>query len=111
MNIKVILENHNSRDVDGTLVLTRNGVTFKTDPVKLKPGSQILSYPSTLADGPLNSYRASFTARQDEFDQFEPDNHALAWTSVRSKGKILIVSGRIDGGRYIEEILRRQGSK
>ena len=109
VNIKVILENHNSREVDGTLVLTRNGVTFKTEPVKLKPGSQILSYPSTLADGPLNSYRATFTARQDEFDQFAPDNHALAWTSVRSKGKILIVSGRIEGGRYIEEILRRQG--
>ncbi|HET7393060.1 MAG TPA: VWA domain-containing protein [Candidatus Binatia bacterium] len=109
VNIKVVLENHNGREVDGRLLLTRNGVTFKTDQVKLKPGSQIISYQSTLADGPLNSYRASFTARQDEFDQFEPDNHALAWTSVRSKGKILIVSGRIEGGRYIEEILRRQG--
>jgi Ca-activated chloride channel homolog len=109
VNIKVVVENHNSREVDGTLTLTRNGVTFKTDPVKLKPGSQILSYQSTLADGPLSSYRVSFTGRQPESDQFEPDNHALAWTSVRSKGKILIVSGRNEGGRYIEEILRRQG--
>jgi Ca-activated chloride channel homolog len=109
VTIKVVLENHNSREVDGTLVLTRNGVTFKTDPVKLKPGSQILSYQSTLADGPLNSYRASFTARQDGSDQFAPDNHAVAWIGVRSKGKILIVSGRTEGGKYIEEILRRQG--
>jgi Ca-activated chloride channel homolog len=109
VNIKVVLENHNSREVDGTLTLTRNGVAFKTDPVKLKPGSQILSYQSTLAEGALNSYRASFTARQAESDQFQPDNHALAWISVRSKGKILIVSGRSEGGRYIEEILRRHG--
>jgi uncharacterized membrane protein len=109
VNIKVVLNNQNSREVDGTLTLTRNGVAFKTDPVKLRPGSQILSYQSTLADGPLNSYRASFTARQDGSDQFEPDNHALAWTSVHSKGKILIVSGRSESGRYIEEILRRQG--
>jgi Ca-activated chloride channel homolog len=109
VNIKVVLENHNSREVDGRLLLTRNGVTFKTDPVKLKPGSQILSYQSTLADGPLNSYRASFISREEDSDQYEPDNHALAWTSVRSKGKILIISGRPEGGRYIEEILRRQG--
>jgi Ca-activated chloride channel homolog len=109
VNIKVVVENHNTQEIDGTLILTRNGVIFKTDPVKLKPGSQILSYQSTLADGPLNSYRASFTARQAGADQFEPDNHALAWISVRSKGKILIVSGRTEGGRYIEEILRRQG--
>ena len=109
VNIKVVLENHNSREVDGTLTMTRNGVAFKIDPVKLKPGSQILSYQSTLAEGALNSYRASFTTRQPESDQFQPDNHALAWISVRSKGKILIISGRSEGGRYIEEILRRQG--
>ena len=109
VNIKVILENHNGREVDGTLTLTRNGETFKTDAIKLKPGSQILSYQATLREGALTSYRASFTPRQADSDQFQPDNHALAWISVRSKGRILIISGRSEGGRYIEEILRRQG--
>ena len=94
VNIKVMLENHNSREVDGTLTLTRNGETFKTDAVKLTPGSQILSYQTTLAEGALTSYRASFTPRQPGLDQIEPDNHALAWISVRSKGKVLIISGR-----------------
>ena len=109
VNIKVMLENHNGREVEGTLTLTRNGETFKTDAVKLNPGSQILSYQTTLAEGALTSYRASFTPRQPGLDQIEPDNHALAWISVRSKGKVLIISGRSEGGRYIEEILRRQG--
>lgn len=109
VNLKVVMENHNRREIDGTLTLTRNGETFKTDSVKLKSGSQILSYQTTLTEGALTSYRASFAPRQADSDQFQPDNHALAWISVRSKGKILIVSGRSEGGRYIEEILRRQG--
>ncbi len=109
VNIKVILENHTGREVDGILTLTRNGETFKTDAVKLNPGSQILSYQTTLTEGALTSYRASFTPRQPRLDQIEPDNHALAWISVRSKGKVLIVSGRSEGGKYLEEILRRRG--
>lgn len=109
VNIKVMLENHTGREVDGTLTLTRNGESFKTGAVKLTPGSQILSYQTTLTEGALTSYRASFTPRQPGLDQIEADNHALAWISVHSKGKVLIISGRAESGRYIEEILRRQG--
>lgn len=109
INIKVVVENDNNREVEGTLTLTRNGEAFKTDAVKLKPGSQILSYQTTLSQGELTSYRASFTARQAGVDQFQPDNQAMAWVSVRSKGKILILSGRPEGARYLEETLRRQG--
>jgi Ca-activated chloride channel homolog len=109
VNIKVMVENHNAREVDGILTLTRNGETFKSDAIKLNPGSQILSYQTTLTEGALTSYRASFTPRQPGLDQIEPDNHALAWISVRSKGRVLMISGRSEGGRYIEEILRRQG--
>ena len=109
INIKVVVENDNNREVEGTLTLTRNGEAFKTDAVKLKPGSQILSYQTTLSQGELTSYRASFTARQAGVDQFQPDNQAMTWVSVRSKGKILILSGRPEGARYLEETLRRQG--
>ena len=109
VNIKVVIENHNDGEVDGTLTLARNGQAFKTDAVKLNPGSQILSYQTTLSEGSLTSYRATFTPRQADLDRFQPDNQALAWISVRSKGKILIVSGRPNGARYLEETLRRQG--
>ncbi|MGH7783443.1 MAG: VWA domain-containing protein, partial [Candidatus Binatia bacterium] len=108
INMRVVVENHNDREVEGTLTLTRNGEPFKTDHITLKPGSQILSYQTTLSEGSLNSYRASFTPRQADLDRYTPDNQALAWVTVRTKAKILLVNGR-NAGRYLEEILRRQG--
>ncbi|HYY24790.1 MAG TPA: VWA domain-containing protein, partial [Candidatus Udaeobacter sp.] len=109
VNLKVVLENQNDREVDGTLTLTRNGQALKTDAVKVKPGSQIFAYQFTLADDSTQSYRASFTPRQPELDRYAPDNQALAWVTVRSKAKILLLSGRSGGGRYLEEILKRLG--
>lgn len=108
IQIRVAVENHNDRDVEGTMTLTRDGQPIKSETVRLKPGSQILSYQTTLSEGSLTSYRASFSA-QGELDRFQPDNQALAWVSVRSKGKVLLISGRPEGGKYLEEILRRQG--
>jgi Ca-activated chloride channel homolog len=110
LNLKVVLENQNDREVDGTLTLTRNGQTFKTDSVKLKPGSQIFTYQTTLSDGsPTSSYRASFTPRRADFDRYAADNQALAWVTVRSKAKVLLLNGRSGGGRYLEEIFKRLG--
>ena len=110
LNLKVVLENQNEREVDGTLTLTRNGQTFKTDSVKLKPGSQIFTYQTTLSDGsPTPSYRASFTPRRADFDRYAADNQALAWVTVRSKAKVLLLNGRSGGGRYLEEIFKRLG--
>jgi Ca-activated chloride channel family protein len=110
LNLKVVLENQNEREVDGTLTLTRNGQTFKTDSVRLKPGSQIFTYQTTLSDGsPTSSYRASFTPRRADFDRYAADNQALAWVTVRSKAKVLLLNGRSGGGRYLEEIFKRLG--
>ncbi|TMB73000.1 MAG: VWA domain-containing protein [Deltaproteobacteria bacterium] len=110
LNLKVVLENQNEREVDGTLTLTRNGQTFKTDSVKLKPGSQIFTYQTTLSDGsPTSFYRASFTPRRADFDRYAADNQALAWVTVRSKAKVLLLNGRSGGGRYLEEIFKRLG--
>src|ERR671924_2407209 len=68
LNLKVVLENQNDREADGTLQLTRNGETLKTDSVKLKPGSQIFTYQTTLSEGSPAVYRASFTPRQPGLD-------------------------------------------
>src|SRR5712692_2943569 len=87
----------------------RDGQPFKTDAVKLKPGSQIFTYQTTLPDGPLISYRVSFTPRKAEFDNYAPDNQGFAWITVRSKAKVLLLNGQSGGGRYLEEILKRQG--
>lgn len=109
LNLKVVLENQNDREVDGTLTLTRNGEAFKTDSVKLQPGSHIFSYQTTLSEGSPATYRASFTPRRAELDRYSPDSQALASITVRSKAKVLLLNGREGGGRYLEEILKRLG--
>jgi Ca-activated chloride channel homolog len=109
INLKAVLENYNSHEVEGTLTLTRNGETLKTEAVKLKPGSQIFTYPSPLPEGSLISYRVAFTPRRAEFDNYAPDNQAFAWVTVRNKAKVLLLNGQNGSGRYLEEILKRQG--
>jgi len=109
INLKAVLENYNSREVEGTLTLTRNGETLRTEAVKLKPGSQIFTYPAPLPEGTLISYRVTFTPRRAEFDNYAPDNQAFAWVTVRSKAKVLLLNGQNGGGRYLEEVLKRQG--
>jgi Ca-activated chloride channel homolog len=109
VNLKAVLENYNDREVEGTLTWTRNGQSLRTEAVRLKPGSQIFTYPTTLPEGSLISYRASFTPRRAEFDNYAPDNQAFAWVTVRSKAKALLLNGQNSGGRYLEEILKRHG--
>ena len=109
LNLKVVLDNQNDRAVDGTLTLTRNGQPFRTEAVRLNPGSQTFSYQANLNEGALTSFQASFAARDKNLDGFTADNHALAWVSVRSKAKVLIVNGPGGAGRYLDEIVKRQG--
>ena len=109
LNLKVVVENQSDRPVEGTLTLARNGQTFKSDNVKVNPGSQFFSYQTTPADGGLTAFQASFTARDPKVDIYPADNRALAWVSVRAKAKILLVNGRSGAGRHLEEILRRHG--
>ena len=109
LNLKVVLENQNDREVDGTLTLTRNGESFKSESVRLKPGSQIFTYQTTLSEGSATVYRASFTPRQPASDRYAPDNQAVAWVMARSKSKVLLLNGSSRGGRYLEEILKRLG--
>jgi uncharacterized membrane protein len=109
LNLKVVLENQNDRAVDGTLTLTRNGQPFRTEPIKLNPGSQTFSYQVKLDEGALTAFQASFTARDKNFDGFNADNQALAWVSVRAKAKVLIINGQGGAGRYLDEIVRRHG--
>lgn len=109
VSLKVVLENQSDRVVEGTLTLSRNGQTFRTESVKLNPGSQIFTYQTTLSEEPTATYRASFAASQSESDRYAADNHAVAWISVRTKAKILLINGQRGGGRYLEEIFKRQG--
>jgi len=109
LNLKVVLENHNDRPVEGTLTLTRDGQTFRTEQLRLAPGSQMFTYQATLPEGTLASYRASFTARPSEADRFPQDNQAVASVTIRNKAKVLLINGHAGGGRYLEEILKRRG--
>jgi uncharacterized membrane protein len=109
INLKVGLENYSDREIEGSLALERNGRNIKTDRIKLKPGSQLLTYPDTLPEDATASYRASFVPIRPEFDNYAPDNHATASVTVRTKAKVLLLNGRGGAGRYLEEILKRQG--
>jgi Ca-activated chloride channel homolog len=108
-NLRVVIENQSEREVEGTLTLSRNGQNLKSESVKLKPGSQIYTYQTTLPDNPVTSYRAQFTPRQAQLDTNLADNHATAWVTVKTKAKVLLLNGQSGGGRYLEEILKRQG--
>jgi Ca-activated chloride channel homolog len=109
VTLKVVLENQNDREVAGTLALTRNGQSLRTEAIRLKPGSQIFTYEVSLPETERTSYGASFKARLAELDTYASDNQALAWVTVRSKAKVLLLNGQTRSGRYLEEILKRQG--
>ena len=109
VNLRVVVENQGEREVEGVLTLTRNGQNLKSESIKLKPGSQIYTYQTTLPDSPVTSYRAQFTPRQAELDINPADNHSTTWVTVKTKAKVLLLNGQSGGGRYLEEILRRQG--
>ncbi|HXV81694.1 MAG TPA: VWA domain-containing protein, partial [Candidatus Binatia bacterium] len=95
--------------IEGTLALTRNNQNLKSENVKLKPGSQIYAYQTILPDNPVTSYRAQFIPRMAERDVNPLDNQSVAWVAVRTKAKVLLINGEAGAGRYLEEILKRQG--
>ena len=109
INLKAALENYSGREVDGTLVLEHNGQPFKTDRIKLKPGSHLFTYQAILPEDTVASYRATFTPSRPELDNYAQDNHAVASVTVISKAKVLLLNGRSGAGRYLEEIFKRQG--
>ncbi len=109
LNLKVVLDNQNDHGIEGDLILKRNGQVFKTDMVKLPPGSHSFTYQTTPDENKLSAFRASFTAKKAEDDRFPADNHALAWVTVRTKAKILLINGRSGAGRHLEDIIKRQG--
>ena len=109
LNLKVVLDNQNDRTISGTLTLARNGQSFKTEAVKLTPGSQTFNYQVTPAEGGLTAFQASFSARDPETDRYLADDHAVAWVSIRSKAKALLINGHSGAGRYLEEIIKRHG--
>src|SRR5689334_391052 len=109
LNLRAVLENQNDRPVEGTLTFNRNNQPVKTQPVKLNPGSQTFTFQTTPGEGPLTSFQATFTPRDNRTDLYSADNHAVAWVSSQAKAKVLLINGRTGTGRHLEEIIRRQG--
>lgn len=107
--LRVLVENYNSRPVEGTLVVKRNGQPFRNEPITLRPGSQIFSFQGALTHETFISFEAGFSPRAGAGDLFPQDNHATAWIAVQAKEKALVVNGQTGGGRYLEELLRRRG--
>ncbi|HEY7554990.1 MAG TPA: VWA domain-containing protein [Candidatus Binatia bacterium] len=109
LNLKVIVENQSDRVVEGTLTLTGNGKTVKKEAVRLNPGSQAFTYQATPTEGELTAYQAAFAPRDRNADLYPSDNHALALVSVRTKAKVLLITGRSGAGEHLQEIFKRHG--
>ena len=109
INLRVVLENQSEREVEGTLVLSRNGQNLKSEGIKIKPGSDIYTYQTTIPDNPITSYRVQFTSLPGQTDLNLADNQAVAWVTVKTKAKVLLLNGQSGGARYLEEILKRLG--
>lgn len=109
INVRVVLENQSHREIEGTLALSRNGEALKSEAVKLRPGSHLFTYEVILPDSDFIAYRARFTPRRPESDVNSLDNQAMAWVSVQRKAKVLVMNGRPGAGRYLEQVLKRQG--
>lgn len=107
--LKVLVENQNSKVVEGDLIVRRNGQPFKKEAVKIAPGSRIFAYQTALPDGPMASFQANFIPRQPRSDLISQDNQATAWIAVRTKAKVLLLNGHSGAGSYLEEILKRRG--
>jgi uncharacterized membrane protein len=109
IELRVSVENYSSKEIQGRIILRRDGKPIKRDAVKLKPGSRLFTYKATLPDKGLTSYQAIFVPRKAGSDLFFHDNRATAWVAVRSKEKVLVLNGQGDQRRYLAEILRRRG--
>ncbi|MEK7341599.1 MAG: VWA domain-containing protein, partial [Candidatus Binatota bacterium] len=104
-----MVENHNAKEVEGSITLRRNGQLFRNQAVKIDPGTHIFAYQTALPEGPMASFQANFIPRQPKSDLISQDNQATAWVAVRTKAKILLLNGHSGEGSYLEEILRRRG--
>ena len=109
INLKIAVENQGVREVDGELILKRNGQLLKSEAVRIKPGSRIFTYEAALSEESMVSFQAQFVPRQPELDLFAQDSQATTWVAVRSKEKALLLNGRAGEGRYLEELLKRRG--
>ena len=109
LNVKVVLENQSDAVVEGSLTLSRNGQAFKTDVIKLAPGSQTFTYQTTPGEGALTMLQATFASRSAKSDRYPGDNQARAWVTVRSKTRVLLITGHGGSRPYLEEIIKRQG--
>lgn len=109
IRLTVLLENYNSREVQGDLTLARNNQTIKSERLSIAPGTRLFSFEATLGLEPLASFQVSFTPREPRSDLFPEDNRATAWVGTRAKAKVLLINARAGEGKYLEEILKRRG--
>ncbi len=109
IQLRVAVDNLNAEEVSGRMILKRNGQRAKIVPVRIKPGSQLLSFDAGLRESGLSSFEVQFIPQKIETDRYLRDNQATAWVAVRRKEKVLILNGKREEGKILEEILGRIG--
>ena len=100
------MENQDAEEVSGKILLRRNGQLFRTNPIKLRPGSHLLTYSATLPDTHFSSFEATFTPDSNSSDLFTRDNRGKTWIAIQKKQKALILNGQREQGTTLQEILK-----
>ncbi len=107
--LRVTVDNLNPEEVGGRLILKLNGQVDSIVPVRIKPGSQLITVDGVLPNSGLSSFEAQFVPQKVKTDLYLQDNRATAWVAVRRREKILILNGKTEEGRVLEGILKRFG--
>ena len=109
VRLRVMLHNGNDRPAAGRLVLTRGGRRLRDVEVTVAPGYQLHDLEATLVRDEFTPFAVEFAPETAELDRFDHDNRAVAWVSVESGARLLLVNGRKEQGRYLEAVIERQG--
>ena len=109
VRLRVMLRNTNDRPVAGRLVLTRGGRRLRDMEATAAPGYRLHDLEASPVRDGLTPFAVEFAPETADLDRFDHDNRAVAWVSVESGARVLLVNGRKEQGRYLEAVMERQG--
>lgn len=93
-------------EIEGEIVLLRNGGLLATQRVKLQPGKNLFRFADTLMEQGLYLYKAIINAHQDAVFQ---NNEGLSFTQGTKKSQVLYLSDREGAAGPLVQVLNQQG--
>ena len=97
IQLRVAVDNLNAEEVSGRMILKRNGQRAKIVPVRIKPGSQLLSFDAGLRESGLSSFEVQFIPQKTGSLTQPPLSRAFQWlrTSRSAGHERMVLSGTV----------------